>query len=215
MSVLEQLKTYAADPDQGSFDRFETKGTSQQLTDMEATMQSVPIPGQSLTQDPDIRLPYETPPKYTDAQEFIDDSFLRFTHPDALGDLLDGMRSEIPLEFIAEKYLMRAFTQGEITPDVFMLSIESIIYILISLATYAEIEPVLYPEDDLIDTDEHMSLKASALRQASNDLLSPEEDLGEENKVTLASVTAPVVQPRSLVSRAKAAVEGVNDGSKS
>ena len=43
-------------------------------------MQSVPVPGQSLTQSPDSKLPFEGEPEFTDIQEFIDDTFETLQH---------------------------------------------------------------------------------------------------------------------------------------
>lgn len=181
-------------------------GDSQQLQDTEAMMMAQPIPGQSLTQDPNSRLPFEGPPKFAELQDFIDETFLRFTDEEALPDLLDTMRSGIPLEVITEKYLKRSFTQGEITPDLILLAIEPTIYMLISIATLAEVDPVLYPEDPMIDEKESKA-HTDLYRKASRELLKEEEKKPE--KITMADVEAPSTVPKSLLSRTKEAVERV------
>lgn len=210
---MQQLKDTAGKGETSGMPKFSKGGASkQQMQDAEAMMMANPIPGQSLTQSPDSRLPYETPPKFTDIQEFIDETFLRFTNEDGLPDLLDAMRMGLPVEHIAEKYLTKTFKDGEITPDMLLLAIEPTIYMLISLATYAEIDPVLYPEDPMMD--EEISPKHTDLyKKATQELLkTPESPEGEDSKLTVADFQAPTNMPKSLLSRAEQAVSKVNQG---
>ena len=155
MSVMQQLKTLSGQEGTSGMPKFSSEGNAspEQMQDTESMMMAAPIPGQSLTQNPESRLPYETPPKFSEVQEFIDETFLRFTSEEGLPDLLDAMRTSLPVEQIAEKYLKKSFKDGDITPDMLLLVIEPTIYMLISLATYADIDPVLYPEDPMIDEE--------------------------------------------------------------
>ena len=192
-----------------AYERPKGPKNSPERSEMNAIMQTAPIPGQSLVQDPENRLPYEKPPKFTDVQEFIDESFMQLTDPDRLPMILDALRNRLPVEHVAEKYLMTAFTKGQITPDMLLLCIEPIIYMLISLATYAKIDPVLYPQDPMIDSDEDDQTKL--YRQASRDLMKDMDDTDGDGRLTVQDIQAPTVAPRSLLARSKKAVEGVSD----
>jgi hypothetical protein len=214
MSVMQQLKSLAGQEGTSSFPKFSKGGdaSSQEMKDTEAMMMATPIPGQSLTQNPESRLPFETPPKFTDVQEFIDETFLRFTNEDGLPDLLDSMRTGMPVEHVAEKYLQRSFKDGDITPDLLLLAIEPTIYMLISLATFADIDPVLYPEDEMGD-EEATGIATDFYKKATKELLkTPDAPQGNDGKLTVTDLEAPTNMPKSLLSRAKQAVSQVNRG---
>lgn len=204
MSVMQVLKETAGQGNNmPSFS--EGRGNTQQMQDMEAMMMTAPIPGQSLTQNPESRLPYEQPPKFTDVQEFIDETFIRFTDEEKLPMLLDSMRMGLPVEHVAEKYLKKAMQKGDISPDLLMLSIEPTIYMLIALGTYAEVDMVLYPEDEMLE-DEERPTETQLYRQASQDLRA---DAPVDNKVDVKNLERPAVAPKSLLSRAEDAVSKV------
>jgi len=114
MSVMQQLKSLAGQPSE--FPKFSNGGASSKaMQDAEAMMLTAPIPGQSLTQSPESRLPYETPPKFNDLQDFIDETFLRFTDEDALPDLLDSLRMGLPVEHVGLNAVGSVGPTGAIT----------------------------------------------------------------------------------------------------
>lgn len=210
MSVMQRLKETAGQGN--SMPKFtKDDGVSQQqMQDAEAMMMTAPIPGQSLTQNPESRLPYEQPPQFTDVQEFIDETFMRFTDPDALPDLLEALRHGLPVEHVAEKYLMQSFKDGDITPDMLLLCIEPTIYMLISLATYAHIDPVLYPEDAMVDEDDRTS--TDLYKQATQELLKTDDPEADDGRLTVMDLQAPTNVPKSLLARAEEAVTQVKGG---
>lgn len=203
MSVMQQLKAMAGQP--SGMPRFSKGASKEQMQDAEAMMMTAPIPGQSLTQNPESRLPYEKPSAFSDIQDFIDETFLRFTDEKALPDLLDSLRMGLPVEHVAEKYLTQCFQDGDITPDMLLLCIEPIIYMLIALATYANIDPVLYPEDPMIDEDEAPK-QTDIIRKATRDLFKEEDPEADDGRVTVTDLQAPTNTPKSLLSRAEKAI---------
>lgn len=207
MSVMQALKEQAGTP--SGFPKFASNSVgSKAMRDTEDMFMAAPIPGQSLTQSPENRLPYETPPKFNDIQDFIDETFLRFTDEDALPDLLDSLRMGLPVEHVAEKYLEQSFQDGEITPDLVLLCIEPVIYMLISLATYAEIDPVLYPEDPMID-EEVSPMHTDLYKRAVQEMKREPEPKGNDGKITVMDFQAPTNVPKSLLARSKEAVTKV------
>lgn len=208
---MQALKQFAGEEGTSSFPKFRQgqRGNQEQLKETEEMMMTSPIPGQSLTQDPESRLPYEKPSKFSNIQDFIDETFLRFTDEDALPDLLDTMRHGLPVEHIAEKYLMRTFRDGDINPDMLLLAIEPTIYMLISLATYAQIDPVLYPEDPMMDEEDSQS-HTDLYKKATKELMKDEENPeGDDGRLTVNDLQAPSVVPQSLLARSKEAISGM------
>jgi len=85
---------------------------------------------------------------------------------------------------------------------------------LISLATFAEIDPVLYPEDPMID-EEANDIQTDFYKRATQELLkTPETPEGEDGKLTITDFQAPTNTPNSLLSRSKQAVTKVTQGNK-
>lgn len=201
MSVQEELNKYAGESYGGS--RF-PEGDTEGLGEMEAMMQSVPIPGQSLTQDPSNRMPYETAPKFDDLQEFVDESFLLISDPEKLPLLLDAMRKKVPVEYIAQKFLMSAVSKGQINTDLMMSAIEPTIYTLIAMATYGGVDPVLYPEDEMEDEPPQ---NLELIKKTTQDMVLPED----EGPITIQDLQAPAVVPRSLLARSKKAIDQLGE----
>lgn len=214
MSVMSQLKKFSDSPSsetdsQGAFGKDDLPSGSKEQGEMSQMMVDNPIPGQSLTQDPDQRLPMEGAPEFTDQQEFMDHLFMRVTDPQILGDLLQSMRKKVPVEIVALKVLRSQTAKGVINTDLMLLSIEPTIYMLISLATLAEIDPVLYPEEDF-DSDESDDDMASKFRNAAHEMATggtPDED----PSLTVNDLQAPAVLPRSLMDKGKKAVEALDE----
>lgn len=111
----------------------------------------------------------------------------------------------LPVEHVTEKYLTQCFQDGDITPDMLLLCIEPTIYMLIALATYAHIDPVLYPEDPMMD-EEIAPMQTDVIRKATRDLLKEEEPEADDGKITITDFQAPTNVPKSLLSRAEKAV---------
>ena len=205
-TVQEQLNTFAEDPsDKYEGERFGTQAGG--MGDMEAMMQTAPIPGQSLTQDPASKAPYETAPKYSDLQAFVDESFLTISNPEGLPKLFDSMRKGTPVEYIAQKYLEGELQKGNINTDIMMQAIEPTIYILIHLATYGGVEAVLYPEDDMLDEEEGGGNDQKAMFKQASSRIVPEAERADG--IQASDLQAPTAVPKSLLARSKKAVEAV------
>ena len=203
MSVLDQLRTHAQNTDQPKFEGGSFNEGSAGMSEQEEMMQSVPIPGQSLTQDPASRAPYETPPEFNDLQEFTEHTFQIISDPEQLPRFLNVLRKGVPVEYMAEKYLKQAVAKGKITPDLLISSVEPTIYLMMALGTYGGVDVVLYPEDDMIETaDEGTNM----YKRSISNLMADKEDDPED---LMAGVQAPVAAPRNLLERGKAAVSGM------
>ena len=205
MSVLNQLKEHASTGAEG-IPRFD-EGNEQQNGMMEM-MEANSIPGQSLTQDPGNKANYETPPEFTDIQDYVDEAFLDISNPETLPKLLDALRHDAPLEYLVEQYLQNDVQKGKITPDLMMLAIEPVIYILITMATYAGIDPNFAEDEEEFDDDEGVNAETKELRMKANALLA---DSDVDHKISMKEMQAPSVAPRSLLARSKQAVTQVQE----
>ena len=174
--------------------------TSDKAQAADEMMRATPIPGQSLTQSPDMKAPYETPPEVSDQQEFLDKTFMALTNPEMLPKVLKSMRDGLPVEDIAERLLKKSVQSGKISTDMMLLNIEPTIYILLSLASYADIDAVLYPEDNWEDEEEAIQTEEMRLMR---------EDVNQPGTFDISSIEKPEVVSESLLARAKTSVSEV------
>ena len=117
---------------------------------------NAPIPGESLTASPDTPKAWERPPQYTDEDEAMRAVYMELTNLSTLKQLIKLIDDGIPLDEIAQVVLYKGYTKGKYTPDLMLLLIEPTIYLLISIADYAQITDYVLYEDEEEDTEESL-----------------------------------------------------------
>ena len=110
-----------------------------------------PIPGQSLTNDPDTPAPYEGPPEFTTQEEAVNHFFKLFTKEENLESLMDALDSDVSVMTIVEMVLTKSFQDGEINPDLMLLLAEPLAYILIGLSERHGIKAIIVDDPDAGD----------------------------------------------------------------
>jgi len=125
---------------------------------------SRPIPGQSLTDNPDQSYPWESPPEYTNFNKAFNYLAEELLEEEIYVPLMVAMGQGVPISDITLQLLQRGFQEGKWNPDMFMMLIEPTMYLLMALAEKAEIEPRLYgdEEEDLDAEDEEDVAKMKA-----------------------------------------------------
>ena len=110
---------------------------------------NAPVPGESLTSSPENPKSWERPPEYTDEEDAMRAVYMVLTEQDTLRGLIEIISDGIPLDELAQVVLYKGYTEGKYTPDMMLMLAEPTIYLLISIADYAEIKDyVLYNEED-------------------------------------------------------------------
>lgn len=123
-----------------------------------------PTPGESLTKNPEEKYPWERPPQYTDTREFMEDLYLQITEDETYIDLLGSLLRKTPIDEMTQMILHTSMTKGKINPDMVLMLIEPVMYLLIAIAEQAEIEPVIYEGEDadvMSEENEQMYLDES------------------------------------------------------
>ena len=128
-----------------------------------------PVPGQSLTNDPDNPAPYEGPPEFTTQDEAINHFFKLFTKEENHESLMDILQSGIAVMTIVDMVLTKSFQDGEINPDLMLLLAEPLAYILIGLSEREGIKAVIVDEPDAADKE---GIKAVTDEETTNILRS-------------------------------------------
>ena len=134
---------------------------------------SRPIPGQSLTDNPDQSYPWESPPEYTDFNKAFNYLAEELLEEEIYVPLMVAMGQGVPISDITLQLLQRGFQEGKWNPDIFMMLLEPTMYLLLALAEKAGIEPRLYgdEEDDLDpeDEDDIAKMKANNLAELTKE----------------------------------------------
>ena len=215
MSVMSQLKEFSSAPgpqfQRGFIPDVQNAENAGSVGEM---MEDNPIPGQSLTQDPEQRLPYETPAEYTEVQPFIDDLFMEITEPDMLDGILGSLRNNVPVEEAAKKILSSKFQKGKISVDLLLLAIEPTILMLIALGVHSGVDVQLLPgESDNPDIErDQLTERYLAAAKSIGDKgdIEPGESLDIQD---LAGLQLTPDTPKNLMQRAAEAAESVGQGS--
>ena len=114
---------------------------------------NAPIPGESLTTAPDMPKAWERPPQYTSQDKAMEAIYMEITQEDSLRKLINIINDGIALDEIAQVILYKGYTEGKFAPDLMMLLIEPTLYLLISIADYAQIEDYTLYNEEVDDPD--------------------------------------------------------------
>ena len=109
-----------------------------------------PTPGESLTKTPEEIFPWEQASEYTEVRPFMEDLFLQLTEDkDRYVKLLVSFLQQVSIADTTQMLLYTSWRAGKINTDLMLLLIEPVMYLLIAMAEQAEIEPVIYDEEDV------------------------------------------------------------------
>ena len=102
---------------------------------------SKPIPGQSLTNDPDNPYPWESPPEFVNVNTAIDSIVMNMLgDEEKLANIIEVLASgEIPIAGIAQIILEDGFRKGKYNPDLMLLLAEPLMVVLMALGERAGI----------------------------------------------------------------------------
>jgi len=110
-----------------------------------------PVAGQSLTNAPDQKYPWEQAPEFTSVKAATEKIFLDLLKDDNLETVTTLMANQTPVADIAQVLLFTGFTKGKFNPDLMMSLMEPTMYMLMSIAEKVGIDPVL-SRDESQDT---------------------------------------------------------------
>ena len=112
-----------------------------------------PIPGQSLTANPDEPRPFERPPDFTKFKEALDYTAAELLLEENYTPMVLAMADGIPVTDLAMQIGYVGFREGKWNPDLMMMLMEPLMYLLMALAEKADIEYRIDDEDDEDDED--------------------------------------------------------------
>jgi len=132
-----------------------------------------PVPGQSLTSDPNAPRPWEKPPRFTEVEPALDYLFVELTEPEVYDSLMNILREGLPIGDLTQVILKDGFEKGLWNPDLMLLLIEPVMYILVALAEKAKVEYKLYAGEDeeLSSSEEQLTGLNKAMKVAGEKIV--------------------------------------------
>ena len=160
-----------------------------------------PIPGQSLTSNPDEPRPFEGATEFTNFKEALDYTVTELLDPEAYLSLMGAVGDNVPILDLVMQITYVGFREGKWNPDLMLMLVEPLIFVLMSLAEKAGIEYRIDSEDD--DDDDTMFEE-----RAKNIADVAKEKLQNSNKSPAGLINQEILQkieeaevPQSLLSK--------------
>lgn len=168
-----------------------------------------PIPGQSLTNSPEEPYPWEGPPEFTDVKDALDYVFAELLEEESLVPILKSISSGVPIADITAQIAYVGFREGKWNPDMVLLIIEPLMYILMALAEKADIQYVIYGEEQFDDIDVDSKIDKADSQNKNLTQLAQEKMGGAISKeIPKGAIPADIVKeieqidiPQSLMAR--------------
>ena len=128
---------------------------------LEGVLFERPVPGQSLTNAPEDKYPWEQPPAYTSLKQAREKIFLDMLEPQRLKGIQNLMMNKISVNNIAEVILTEGFRKGKFNPDMMLNLLEPTMYMIMAIGEKSGIEPII--DSDGYDDEEDEEDVQSAL----------------------------------------------------
>ena len=124
-----------------------------------------PIPGQSLTYNPDEARPFERPPEFTNFKEALDFTASELLLEENYMPLMAAIGDGVTIVDLAAQIGYVGFREGKWNPDLMLMLVEPLAYIIIALAERAGIDPVIYIGEEEDEAEEMAMLGASLQKE--------------------------------------------------
>jgi len=163
-----------------------------------------PVPGMSLTNDPENPAPYEQAPRFTvihEANEYLWDFV---TDEERYPALMEALSAGTPVMQIVQTILFNEFQKGSWNPDLMLMLAEPLAYMLIALGERLDIDMDIDGEGEEEEVFgakmeeskmEELKSKAAGLGMGGNAFITPEM-LAEAKKLpSLLEEATPETEP--------------------
>jgi hypothetical protein len=151
------------------------------MADMQTELQKIqgkmgrPLPGQSLTNDPESPAPFEQAPEYTTVNEGVEFLWDKFIEPETYTSVLEAIADGTPIMNLVQVVLYDGFTKGKWNPDLMMMLAEPATYMLMALAERQDIPMTIYDGELEDETDDEMLFGQTLTDDKINRLKSSKE----------------------------------------
>tara|TARA_R110000737_G_scaffold13821_1_gene29716 strand:- start:4656 stop:5267 length:612 start_codon:yes stop_codon:yes gene_type:complete len=136
-----------------------------------------PIPGQSLSNDPENPAPFEKPPEFTTVNEGVEFLWGKFIQPEVYQNLIGAVADGTPIMNLVQVTLYHGFTEGKWNPDLMMMLAEPATYMIMALAERQDIPMTIY-DGELEDAKDNEMIFGTSLTDAKLERLKKSKKSG-------------------------------------
>ena len=189
-------------PDTGPKIRGEAKFSQEGLDNLvNLSSKGGPIPGQSLTNNPENPYPWETPPEFANPREALDDVVGSIMQPEAMKNIVSALAQGAAVADLGTAILYAKFNEGKISPDAMMLLAEPVMYTIMAIGEEANIKYNIEGDDldefDEEDDKEDFDNKVNEFRNVLSDIKK-----GATKNIEPSKIDSNVV-PESILAQVK------------
>ena len=169
-------------------------------------------PGESLTGNPDEPKAWEQAPEFTNMREALDYIVDGLMKEDVFLSITGSIRKGIPISDVVQQILYVGFTEGKWNPDMMMLLIEPLMYVIMAFCEKAGVAFTLYrgeEEDDLADIDNITEQTGDEVKQLK-DLTKKAPKISSVPSDILEKVEALEIPQESLMARPEQTLQDTN-----
>jgi len=165
-----------------------------------------PIPGISLTTDPENPAPHDRPPEFSNLHKALNYIFENAIQEENYSQFIKLMADGFPLMEVVQTVLFSGFYEGKWNFSLMQLLIEPTAYIFLAFCERADIDPTFFRDDMEDDLDEEETIGSSFAevkgRQVQTDMQQAKTAMPSLDKQMQAKVEAiPQEQINSLLSQ--------------
>ena len=107
-----------------------------------------PMPGESLTEDPEAPQPYTSTTEFSVPQEAIDYIFEEMTNEENYSSIIQSLLDGTTVMELTRLILFSGFNEGKFNPDLMVILIEPTAYLIMGLAERAGVEYTVMADDE-------------------------------------------------------------------
>ena len=162
------------------------------------------IPGESLTADPEAGYPWKGAPEYTNVVSASEYVFDILTEEETYVNMMNIIEDGTPVMDITQVLLFQGFNQGKWNPDLMLLLVEPVTYILMALAERADIEYKIYTGEENDEAEEASVLGVDLAQEKFNKIKKSKGSMRVPEGILPASVEEKIEEmpePKSLLEK--------------
>jgi len=136
-----------------------------------------PIPGQSLTTNPDTPWAWERPPLFTNKDEALAFFLELFTEEERYSAIIKSLDEGVPVMDLVQLFLIQSFRDGEINPNLMLLLAEPLAFMIMALGERAGVDDIKITADfEEVDIEDENNKQVSKLQELLGTIKEPEDD---------------------------------------
>ena len=127
-----------------------------------------PIPGQSLTHNPNEERPFEGSPEFVNFRAALDYTVSNLLEQEVIEPIIKNIASGTPIMDVVMQISYVGFREGKWNPDLMMMLVEPLAYVIMALCEKAGINFTIYREEEEDEDNDDNDYESSQLEKLTD-----------------------------------------------